>query len=221
MDNLDMDEKEKEIAATNRLLDIIRGEKRGGTPPPAGSLQPASVPEGERQPKPSLLDAGEEHMEAQAKAQGPAPSLPDAGEENAEIQNAPVPQPAASGVPTPSADEPEQKRQAPKHFQDEPPTEPHAPEEKHIPRQQPPVDRHMPAERPAPLLKGQSALKKERPPHRKVRGLLDRWLRRHERKAIGLDIGSRSLKFVLLQKGIAGLKLLDYRIMELPPGGEG
>ena len=30
MENLDMDEKEKELAATNKLLNIIRGEKKGG-----------------------------------------------------------------------------------------------------------------------------------------------------------------------------------------------
>ncbi len=42
------------------------------------------------------------------------------------------------------------------------------------------------------------------------------FLKGKEKRALGLDIGSHSLKFVLVTKGLAGFKVLDYKIMELP-----
>jgi len=230
MNDLDMDEKEKEIAATNRLLDIIRGEKRHGTPPPGGSLQPASMHEEEGEPGPSLLDAGDENAGMhEAPVQHPSasdvpeegepgPSLLEVGDKNVEAQEASVAHTAAPGARTAPAGVPEQMPQPPRPRQELPPAGRHAPAEEKMPQKQPPAERRMPAEEKTPLLRDQFPLRKER---QRPKGLLDRFLRRHERRTIGLDIGSRSIKYVLLQSGIAGLRLLDYRIMELPPGGEG
>ncbi|MBN2373005.1 type IV pilus assembly protein PilM [bacterium] len=47
------------------------------------------------------------------------------------------------------------------------------------------------------------------------------WIRNSEKKALGVDIGSYSLKYVLVQKGIGGIKLLDYNIVDLHPEGGG
>ena len=197
MDNVDMDEKEKEIAATNRLLNIIRGEKSHGRENLSGESNAGADME--------PLQA--EPVKKQKKDQKPEIEKKGAQEEGFTVK-------------APEKSEKETSKTAGSK-RDEKPRDKEPPEikaRKTAPK--PPVFEPAPPDRTQkePARKEPSLLFPGKHLPIKKKGVWQRLMKKREKKAIGLDIGSHSLKFVILQKGIAGLRVLDYKIMELSDG---
>ena len=194
MDNLDMDEKEKEIAATNRLLNIIRGEKSHGREDLSGpSDAGADIESLQEEPvKKQKRDQKSEIEKERVREEGFTVKAPqETGKETSKTADSKMDEKARDKEPP----ETKARKETPK---------PH-------------IFEHPPSDRTkkAPGRKEPSLLFPGKHLPIKKKGVWQRLMKKHEKRAIGLDIGSQSLKFVMLHKGIAGLRVLDYKIIEL------
>jgi type IV pilus assembly protein PilM len=191
MENLDMDEKEKELAATNKLLNIIRGEKKG-----RGGKRSTDTDTG--QGKESFQPVIQKRQKEENKGSQVEP-LDDSGKDESIYKNRltvkPEHESENKSYEKPSINTEIKNREMGHRIQ--------KPQSKRV-----------------ITSSGGSATTKRRNPSKKSRGLWQGLLKRREDKAIGLDIGSHSLKYVILQKDISGMKVLDYKILKLPDGGE-
>ncbi|MGA1841348.1 MAG: type IV pilus assembly protein PilM [bacterium] len=186
-----MDEKEKELAATNKLLNIIRGEKKGrgdkqsvqsDTGSDTESFQPVIQKAQKEELKGRHVESSDDHGKDKSVYKNRLTIKPEHGSEkksfgktstNAEIKN----------------------RETGHRIQ-----KPHS--------------------RPVVLSSESSVRTEKRHLSRKSKGLWQGLLKRREDRAIGLDIGSHSLKYVILQKDMSGIRVLDFKILKLPDGIE-
>jgi type IV pilus assembly protein PilM len=189
MENFDMDEKEKELAATNKLLNIIRGEKKGRGD--KRSVQSDNVSDNESFQ--TVIQKGQKEDQKKEYVESPDDRGKDEGiHKNRLTVKSDYESEKKSFQTTAKKGETENRETGPKI--------------------------QKPRSKPIVLSSNRSITKGRRHLSKKPKGLWQGLLKRRGEKAIGLDIGSHSLKYVMLKKDINGIRVLDYRILELPDG---